>query len=112
MNAKTEHGNYNADDFIEIDGQLKELTVTITLCEYRNLITERTRQERELDGAYTLLKDEIDRNGALCTENIELKAHVDELQSIIEKQRAEINDLSFDLRMKKSETRCAAVERN
>ena len=70
MNAKTEYGNYNADDFIEIDGQLKELTVTITLCEYRNLITERTRQERELDGAYTHLKDEIDRNGALYTENI------------------------------------------
>lgn len=37
---KTEIG-YNEDDFVERDGRLEELTVTITLCEYRNLIADR-----------------------------------------------------------------------
>ncbi len=28
----------NDDDFVERDGKMQELTVTITLCEYRNLV--------------------------------------------------------------------------
>lgn len=35
---KTEYG-YNENDFVEKDGVLQELTVTITLGEYRDLIT-------------------------------------------------------------------------
>lgn len=37
--TKTEF-SYNEDDFVERDGKLDELTVTITLCEYRNLIAD------------------------------------------------------------------------
>lgn len=44
MSLKTEYG-YNEDDFIEQGGELKELTVTITLCEYRNLVKETTYQD-------------------------------------------------------------------
>ena len=46
MSNKTAYsGCYNEDDFIERAGEMHELTVTITLCEYRNLITELTRLE-------------------------------------------------------------------
>lgn len=37
---KTEYG-YNENDFVEKDGGLQELTVTITLSEYRDLVTEK-----------------------------------------------------------------------
>ena len=39
-NLKTEYG-YNENDFVEKDGALQELTVTITLSEYRDLVTEK-----------------------------------------------------------------------
>ena len=46
MSTKTEYNHcYNEDDFIERAGEMHELTVTITLCEYRNLIAENTRLE-------------------------------------------------------------------
>ena len=48
MSLKTDY-NYNEDDFTERNGQLDELTVTITLCEYRNLITEQTRLDMTVD---------------------------------------------------------------
>lgn len=48
MSLKTDY-NYNEDDFTERNGQLDELTVTITLCEYRNLITEITRLDMTVD---------------------------------------------------------------
>lgn len=44
MTTKTEYG-YNEDDFVEVDGAMNELTVTITLCEYRSLISEQVRAE-------------------------------------------------------------------
>ena len=36
MSLKTDYANFNEDDFVESSGEMKELTVTITLCEYRN----------------------------------------------------------------------------
>lgn len=39
-NLKTDYG-YNENDFVEKDGGLQELTVTITLSEYRDLVTEK-----------------------------------------------------------------------
>lgn len=47
--AKTDTGIYNEDDFAQRDGELEELTVTITLCEYRNLIRENANYEHEID---------------------------------------------------------------
>lgn len=43
---KTECG-YNDDDFVERDGKLDELTVTITLNEYRNLISDIVCREQD-----------------------------------------------------------------
>ena len=48
MSLKTDY-HYNEDDYVERSGQLDELTVTITLCEYRNLITEQTRLDMTVD---------------------------------------------------------------
>lgn len=48
MSLKTEYG-YNEDDFVQSGESLNELTVTITLCEYRNLIREQTRSAERID---------------------------------------------------------------
>lgn len=48
MSLKTETF-YNEDDFIQQNESLNELTVTITLCEYRNLISEREYNEKEIE---------------------------------------------------------------
>lgn len=47
--TKTDTCIYNEDDFVQRDSILDELTVTITLCEYRNLIRENANYEHEID---------------------------------------------------------------
>ena len=49
MSLKTDCVCYNEDNFVEEDGQIHELTVEITLGEYRNLISEITRQDILID---------------------------------------------------------------
>lgn len=49
MSNKTECKCYNEDDFVEREGSLHEITVEITLCEYRNLIQERIYNEKEIE---------------------------------------------------------------
>lgn len=56
MSLKTEYNSFNEDDFVENGGEMKELTVTITLCEYRYLIAEQTRNEAEIDRLQDQLK--------------------------------------------------------
>ena len=48
MNLKTDY-SYCEDDFVQNAEALSELTVTITLCEYRNLIREQARSEATID---------------------------------------------------------------
>lgn len=48
MELKTEY-NFNEDDFIQTGDDLKELTVTITLCEYRNLLTQAVYDEKSIE---------------------------------------------------------------
>lgn len=47
MKLKTEYG-YEYDDFVQRDGQIEELTVEITLCEYRRLLCVFAEQAAEL----------------------------------------------------------------
>lgn len=61
MALKTDYNSFNEDDFVESGGEMKELTVTITLCEYRNLITEQTRYEAEVDRLQDRLKQAEER---------------------------------------------------
>lgn len=42
-------GFYEQDDFVEESGQLRELTVTITLSEYRELVTSSVLQHNYID---------------------------------------------------------------
>ena len=62
MTLKTDY-QYNDDDFAQRNGDMQELTVTITLCEYRNLITELTHNETVIE--------------ALKKENEELKERLE-----------------------------------
>lgn len=57
MNLKTEEYTYNEDNFIEKDGKMHEIPVTITLGEYRNLIEERVYNEKAIEE----LQDENER---------------------------------------------------
>ena len=45
MYLKSECAGANDDNFVQDGEMMKELTVTITLEEYRNLVTEKTRNE-------------------------------------------------------------------
>ena len=47
-NLKTRY-SYNEDDFVQNGEELKELTVTITLCEYRNLIRELSTYDAKIE---------------------------------------------------------------
>lgn len=42
-------GCYNDDDFMERGGEMEELTVTITLCEFRNMVRELARNELQIE---------------------------------------------------------------
>lgn len=46
---KTSYGIFENDDFVEESGQLRELTVTITLSEYRELVASSTLQRDYID---------------------------------------------------------------
>lgn len=48
MSLKTEYG-FNEDDFAQNGESMNELTVTITLCEYRNLIREQAQAAKEIE---------------------------------------------------------------
>lgn len=46
---KASYGVFENDDFVEESGQLRELTVTITLSEYRELVVSSVRQHDYID---------------------------------------------------------------
>ena len=46
---KTSNGVFEQDDFVEENGQLRELTVTITLSEYRELVASSVLQRDHID---------------------------------------------------------------
>ena len=48
-NLKTSYGVFERDDFVEENGQLRELTVTITLSEYRELVASSVLQRDYID---------------------------------------------------------------
>jgi len=47
--TKTDTFGFNEDDFLQRDGAMQELTVKITLCEYRNLIIAARDYKHEID---------------------------------------------------------------
>ncbi len=66
MSLKTEYAScFNDDDFVESSGEMHELTVTITLCEYRNLIQEIARQEFWLERKDEQIEELKEKNNSL-----------------------------------------------
>lgn len=57
MSYKTTSGIYNEDDFVQNESGMHELTVTITLCEYRNLIRGLQRQDVIIEELKTRMKN-------------------------------------------------------
>ena len=58
MNIKTEFNcAYNEDNFVQNGDSMQEITVTITLCEYRNIIEERIRNEQRIERLEQELKN-------------------------------------------------------
>ncbi len=55
MYLKSECSRSNEDDFVQDGETMKELTVTISLCEYRNLIREQAQNEEYINE----LKDKL-----------------------------------------------------
>lgn len=72
MSLKTEYG-YNEDDFVQKDGSMNELTVEITLTEYRNLIREQTCYEKRIEYLEEELK-KAKESGKLFAQLIMIKS--------------------------------------
>ena len=55
MSLKTDYG-WNEDDYVQADEKMSELTVTITLCEYRNLIRISEAKRMIDSGEFTVIE--------------------------------------------------------
>ena len=67
-NLKTDSCLYEDDDFVEVDCDMRELTVTITLHEYRNLIASNAcllRDVQKLEEDKESAEEKIDAMTAL-----------------------------------------------
>ena len=88
-------GGYNVNDrnFAAPD----EITVTITLDEYRDLVSKEATAKERIDAANndkfardTEIKAVKDQNNALRAENYELKKQVDELKDAIRRVEGQV----------------------
>lgn len=77
--------SYNDDDFMEQNGEMKELMVTITLCEYRNLIQERCYNEKAIEELQ-------EKNEALINQIEELNKSNKAYQTMLFKKAPEIKE--------------------
>lgn len=87
LSSKLDRGGYsrewdNTDNFVEE----KELTVTITLAEYRELVSDRAKSRYKLDEANN---DKYTRD----TQNKQLKERNKELENIILQYRVKFGEL-------------------
>ena len=90
MKIKTEFNCFNFEDFVQKDGQLHELTVTITLFEYRNLISDLIRNEETINRLHEENKKLAGQNEALT--KLVIKHNPDFIRSVNENIRALFDD--------------------
>lgn len=107
MSLKTEY-SYNEDDFIQNGNDMKELTVTITLCEYRNLV-------RVLSNADTIVERLQEENKKLTEQNQTLSSFIvsqnpemiqsfgNTIKSIFNKEKAQAEPVQSDTEQKEIE---------
>lgn len=83
-NLKTD-GYYNEDDFVQEDRGLRELTVEISLCEYRNLVRELTKCELYIEKLEIEKEDFKKRIEDLqkCLATIKMPEWVDAIRRIL-----------------------------
>jgi len=91
-------GGYNTNDLNFVAPG--EITVTITLSEYRDLVSKEATAKERIDAANkdkfsrdAEIKDVKDQNNALRAENYELKKRIDELHEVLNEADAKIADL-------------------
>lgn len=77
-------GFYEQDDFVEDSGQLRELTVTITLSEYRELVASSVLQHNYIDQI-----DDLNA-GMDCLCRLILEANPDLAPYVIDAAQAEM----------------------
>lgn len=65
--------DYNEDNFLEVDGKMQELTVTITLAEYRNLIFDQCIKDEKINELYA-------NNDRLVAQLLKAEEKIKELQ--------------------------------
>lgn len=63
---KPSYGVFEKDDFVEESGQLRELTVAITLSEYRELVASSVLQRNYIDQIDDLIDDLTEAIDFLC----------------------------------------------
>lgn len=90
MKLKTEFNCFNFEDFVQKEGQLHELTVTITLYEYRNLISEAVRSEEIINRLQEEKNRLTKQNEAL--KKLVIKYNPDFIRSVNETIRALFDD--------------------
>ena len=97
MSCKTDR-LYNEDNFAERDGKLYELTVEITLEEYRNLIKERVQNGKEIERLKAVVDAELDTIHKLGDD---YERALEEEQELVKKARAEaIKEFADRLKVK------------
>lgn len=86
MSFKSDY-NYNEDDFIQDGDVLRELTVTITLCEYRNIIEELTHTRSLVDSLQEQKEKLKKQNDALVKVLIsnapDIKEHLETIAELL-----------------------------
>lgn len=103
MSIKTEYG-YNEYDFIERNGQLEELTVTITLGEYRNIIQLEEHLEAEIYNLNERIKE-------LCDEKEDLEERNSFLSKMFLEQHPDYTEMFTDTVGKLFDLLCGIEEK-
>ncbi len=91
MSMKTAEYTYNEDNFVEENESLRELTVTITLGEYRNLIVDQISNEKKIE---SLHNERVDLNEQISTLYDNLRERERELECLKEEYNALLNHIS------------------
>ncbi len=84
-------GFYEQDDFVEENGQLRELTVTITLSEYRELVASSVLQHNYIDQI-----DEL-KAGMDCLCQLVLEAKPDLVPYVIDASKRGVPPSVFEV---------------
>lgn len=102
MYLKSECTGANDDNFVQDGETMKELTVTITLEEYRNLIIERTRNEEYINNLEERFK-KLESQAKLMTDMV-LFDHPEFYGDMVEAVKKFLTKMSEPVSVEESDT--------